>query len=401
MTRLLSFFASNLMVKFFMFGSQILVALYLTPNEIGNIKTTQTVIELIVTFSIFGLNTAFIREYSVSENNENQKEIKNVCFNLILYISISCTFISLLFSYIYSSSLYYILYLTTPFISLTTLIIYFYQVDNKYIELARSQFWVKCISAIIIIVVTYLFKLEGFIISTIFVSILSFYYLFRPFVNDVGSFKYNSKIIRKCFDISKYALFSTIIGVITNYCSYYIASALYQGTADLGYLAFAMNIFLAFEILTSTIQQYFLPKLTRLSDKIILWKNEFYKLNLTLIIFHILISITLYFLIDYIESIEQLKSFQYYNSLFFLKMFIVSWGVSGLSAYKGIAILSLGKVQYTLINNVMMLPIVIFSSYYFVNKFDVNGVVFSKVFISFISYFVMKYCLYLALRKFK
>ncbi|WP_318472299.1 lipopolysaccharide biosynthesis protein [Photobacterium leiognathi] len=401
MSKFLSFFVSNLIIKFFMFGSQILVALYLTPKEMGGIKTTQTIVELVVTLSILGLNTAFLREYSISKQEHEKKEIKSFCFNLILYASVLITFFSILMANFSTINIYSILYLTVPFVSLSTLIIYFYQVDDMYLKLSLSQFKVKMISASLIIISTYFFGVIGFLISTVILSIFSFYYLLRPFIRDIKHFKYNKILATRCFNISKYALLSTVLGVITNYTSFYIASGLYQDSNALGYLAFAMNIFLAFEILTSTIQQYFLPKLTKLSDTIKIWEIEFNKLNVKLIMSHLILSVFFYYTFSSLESLSIVKDFKYYDSIYYLKIFIISWGISGFSAYKLIAILSLGRVKYTFIYNIIMLPIVIISSYFFISKYNVDGVVYGKVFISLISCFIIKYCFFLAVKIFK
>ncbi|UTV26984.1 lipopolysaccharide biosynthesis protein [Photobacterium atrarenae] len=382
--KFLYFFSVNIVVKFLSFGTLLAVATILTPQELGSLKTIQSISEVITTISILGLNTAFLRFYPISLNKERDK-IETTYFYTILFSSVVLTLISL---FLFKNNRLYLLLI--PSTALVSIYIYIYQLQDRYKELALNQAIIKILSFFTVIISTKFYGLNGFILSNVALSYLGLFYLFIK--NKINlQIKYiSTHCVKKAYPVAKYAFVSTIINVVTVNIGIYILNITDVDGEKLGLYSFSAILLIVFQILRNVIQQFISPILTRESknkDDFISKVNSLQKkvyFGFTLIalvsgsIFYFLYKYTPVFLINYKDSFK------------YIIFMIGPWLFSSYYIIKVVAFNSLGLTKVNLNKDLIIFPITIIVSYSLALYYSIPGLILSQYVIAVITCLVVR-----------
>ncbi|ELK8439793.1 hypothetical protein ABRZ87_07470 [Vibrio vulnificus] len=382
--KFLYFFSVNIVVKFLSFGTLLAVATILTPQELGSLKTIQSISEVITTISILGLNTAFLRFYPLSLNKEKVK-IETTYFYTILFASVVLTLISV---FLFENNRLYLLLI--PSTALVSIYIYIYQLQEKYKELALNQAIIKILSFFAVIISTKFYGLNGFIISNVALSYLGLFYLFIKNKINLRIKHVRSDCVKKAYPVAKYAFISTIINVVTVNIGIYILNITDVDDEKLGIYSLSVILLIVFQIFRSVIQQFISPILTRESKNkngFILKVNSLQKIvyfSFTLIalisgaIFCILYKDTPKLLINYKDSFK------------YIIFMIGPWLISSYYVIKVVAFNSIGLTKVNLIKDLIIFPITIIVSYLLALYYSISGLILSQYVITVITCLVVR-----------
>lgn len=382
--KFLYFFSVNIVVKFLSFGTLLAVATMLTPQELGSLKTIQSISEVITTISILGLNTAFLRFYPLSLNKERVK-IETTYFYTILFTSVILTLISI---FLFEDNRLYLLLI--PSTALVSIYIYIYQLQEKYKELALNQAIIKILSFFAVVISTKFYGLNGFILSNVVLSYLGLFYLFIKNKINLRIKNVRPDCVKKAYPVAKYAFVSTIINVVTVNIGIYILNITDVDDEKLGIYSLSVILLIVFQILRNVMQQFISPILTRESknkDDFIskvksLQKKVYFSFTLIALIsgllFYIIYKYTPLFLINYKDSFK------------YIIFMIGPWLISSYYVIKVVAFNSIGLTKVNLIKDLIIFPITIIVSYLLAHYYSIFGLILSQYVITVITCLVVR-----------
>lgn len=178
--------SANFIIGFLGFGSQLLVAKFLTPIELGQVKAMQSFIGVATILAGFGFNTAVLKLCSEKRPIEEREFIFKQNF---YYTAVPILFVIAILFLLAKLELFspdqvvnkwlQIYILVIPSITYTSLIMVYLQALKKIQLMAKIQVFIRLFGFIILVSVTYFYGLIGFILSTIFIGYVALLPLFN------------------------------------------------------------------------------------------------------------------------------------------------------------------------------------------------------------------------------
>jgi O-antigen/teichoic acid export membrane protein len=231
-------FTANGLIFIVAFASQLFVAGILEPDDIGRIKIMQTYIGLASLIGGFGFNTSLLK--LVASTNSDLEKAQY--FNLGLLVSVVSFFI-----------LYGLLYLLNdfgmisddniitqlfPFYAfsllpgiLQSMYLSYYQAIKEIKKMAVIQLFVKVVSVIVIIVVTYYYGIKGYLIFIPISGILAVVILeggLKPSLLKRVSSGIDWKHLPIMWSLASFALLANFFGTISMTMDVYLINYLVE-----------------------------------------------------------------------------------------------------------------------------------------------------------------------------
>ncbi|ELS3450256.1 oligosaccharide flippase family protein [Vibrio vulnificus] len=322
-SNLLKYVGSNLIIKAFVFLSQILVAFFITAEELGEVKTAQAFIEVLSILACIGLNASILatapKLRMLCERQElYSKVVTQTTINSILVIAIMVITISVFSTTGEFNSLILVLLLPLIlFTAITTQLVSFLQCEKKFDTLAKGQLVAKLLSIPILISITYGFGLNGYIAALYITSIITIAVMYNKFEFKIKPSLFERKSFKEQWGIAQGALFSNVLGTCGFYAGLFITNIVVSEPNMLGNYSFALIVISGFEVVSRSIQQYYIPHFSENRESNIKCLEAKYLKISTIIAFPILSVVVL---IAYVYP-----QFKYSDSLLPLSILVISW----------------------------------------------------------------------------
>lgn len=198
--------SANFIIGFLGFGSQLLVAKFLTPLELGQIKAMQSFIVVATILAGFGFNTAVLK---LCSEKRAMKEREFIFKQNFYYTAVTILFIIAIMFLLAKLGLlspdrsvnkWLQLYiLAIPPMAYTSLIMVYLQALKKIQLIAKIQIFIRLFGFIILVSLTYFYGLIGFILSTIIIGYVSLLPLFNLVRNNFKSKVKTDNVFSKSF----------------------------------------------------------------------------------------------------------------------------------------------------------------------------------------------------------
>lgn len=406
-SKLTKFLFSNYLIKGIAYLIQLLLIYFLAVEEIGHIRIAMSYFELFNIICSLGITTSLLKinaDKRITKRGKINNTISSLFISFLFSVIISVLIISIAslngFSNIEKvNNIIVLLSFTVSINVILNLIIIDFQVSNKFLELTKSQIISKSLLLVLFFPLVNFYGIYGFILSIyigfILTIIILFYY--GTSLNQLNIKLIKLKIFNKKrhlkffidnFSISSYALLSNLFGVLNKYMSLYMISFMAINEKELGIYSIALTFFVLLEIITTTMQQYFLPKLSYQSTNITNWKNALFKLEKKLILSYFLI----YIITNLIGlGVINFIKYDWGNLQIYYFLLSTSWLISSFYCMKGPALISLGDTKYNFYSSLLSFPLVFIASWVLVYNFSVIGVALSKISQSIITACITKY----------
>src|ERR1035437_4542410 len=279
---------ANYLIQIVGFASQLFVAWFLSPTDLGRIKILQTYLMIGIIISGLGFNTSVLKLCSEKRGEYEKIFIYKGALKYTVISSIFSYFISLVFIYFglissdpvinYYAIFYFIMLIPQSFFALDTS---FLQAIKEIIKLAKVQAVNKIVTLLLIVLLTYLFAFKGYIFSVIVGSIISSLFLFLIIKKSIR--EKQSKQIPDLFNLhwkyAKYSFLANGIGQISLFSDIFLINYMIKDRVTVGYYSFALTLILGLQTLTSTVQQIATPYFSEKSNDFYEWKKIFNKYN--------------------------------------------------------------------------------------------------------------------------
>lgn len=388
--------SANVIIGFLGFGSQLLVAKFLTPIELGQIKAIQSFIGVGTILAGFGFNTAVLKLCSEKRSLKERAFIFKqnfyyTVFPIILVLAgLFCLAKLGLLSPDKTINKWLPLYmLVIPALVYTSLIMVYLQALKKIQLMARMQVFIRMFGFIILIPATYFYGLIGFILSTIFIG----YIALMPLLNLVkDSFVSKVKVkelFPQSFFYAKWSAGANVIGTIGQFVDIFMLNYLIKDRVSFGYYGLATIFIIGLNYITSSVQSIATPYFSEKSDD----KKEFLrvlkKYEKLMILLALCVSIIAFLIIP--PFIEIVYGNSYASAGIYFRILVLKYFFWSCYALLGVAILGLGKIRYNFLSVCISVPISLVLSYSFITSYGVIGAAVAQAIAYFITLIIVLY----------
>jgi O-antigen/teichoic acid export membrane protein len=372
--------SANLLIGFLGFGSQLLVAKFLSPLELGQIKIMQSFMGVAAIFAGFGFNSAVLKLCSEDRSAEERSLIfkKNLYFSIaplslvlvLLFISAKLSLLSPdmtvnkwlpFYMFIIPAGIY------------TSLIINYLQAIKKIKLMATLQILIRAGGFIVIVGTTYFFGFAGFILSTIAVGYIALVPLFNLVNKSTGIFSSasNDALFSKSFYYAKWSVSANAVSGMGKYMDIFMLNYLMQDRNSIGYYGLSTIFVLGMDYITSTVQSIATPYFSEKSNN----KQEFlrvlWKYEKLMIILAVCVAATAFIIVPPFIRIVYGSNYEIAGICFrILALKYLFWSSYALI---GTAIFGLGKVFHNFLADSAVVPISLGLSYFLVTYYGAIG----------------------------
>lgn len=391
-------FLSNALIALSLFGAQILVAKWVSPSELGLIKSWQTYISILSVFAGLGLSASVLK---VSANKETEY-ISCYFFTSLIVLVLGSILVWLFFMLLLNNMVFTnndeLLYYLNRYsfivilIAVNALFFAHYTGQRKIIRISTINAFCRILSVFFILGLTYFFGVDGFFVS-IFIGVgltLSVYFflsrrelVFSNFSLGVLkryptlNYSINGGIV--CNGISQ-----LVLGLDVLILNYFLVDG-----ELIGYYSFSLLVVMGLNLFSGTVMQIVTPYITlNEGDASSLERKYMYYSNIAIISYVLVFFLAVFsipVLVDWVFDGKYLSSEKFYFPMF------LAWLVRSYSAMP-IALLSgLGLMSETAKGIVLNLCVGLVSYYIGYVYFGVMGLAFSSIFPAVVCAFFYKY----------
>lgn len=370
--------SANFIIGFLGFGSQLLVAKFLTPIELGQIKAIQSFIGVGTILAGFGFNTAVLKLCSEKRSLEERAFIfkQNFYYTIVPILLVLAGFVCLaklgLLSPDKTINKWLPLYmLVIPALVYTSLIMVYLQALKKIQLMAKAQVFIRMFGFLILIPATYFYGLLGFIFSTIFIVYIALLPLLNLVKDSFASKVKVKAVFPQSFFFAKWSAAANVIATIGQFTDIFMLNYLIKDRVSFGYYGLATIFIIGLNYITSSVQSIATPYFSEKSDD----KKEFLrvlkKYEKLMILLALGVSIIAFLIIP--PFIEIIYGNSYASAGFYFRILVLKYFFWSCYALLGVAILGLGKMRYNFLSVSISVPISLILSYFFITSYGVIG----------------------------
>ncbi len=388
--------SANFIISFLGFGSQLFVAKFLAPAELGQIKAMQSFIVVATILAGFGFNTAVLKLCSEKRSTEERAFIfKQTLYYTAVPIALVLVTLFLLAKLRLLSpdpgvNKWLPLYmLVIPAGTYTSLIMVYLQALKKIQLMAKAQVFIRLFGFVVLVSATYFYGLVGFILSIIFVGYVSLF----PLINLVkDSFKSRIKVNNvfiQSFFYAKWSVSANAVSTIGQYADIFMLNYLIKDRVSFGYYALSTIFILAMNNITATVQSIVTPYFSEKSTD----KKEFLrvlkKYEKLMILLVLGVSIAAFLIVP--AFIRIVYGSNYASAGVYFRILVLKYFFWSCYALFGVAILGLGKMRYNFLSVSISVPISLVLSYVFITSYGVTGAAAAQAFAYFIALIIVSF----------
>ena len=373
----------NLFSQFLSFVTLMLVAKFLSPAEYGDLKVLQTYVNITVVIALFGFNSAAIK---LCSENIAEDERAAIFQNILKRAGVS-TLITLLGGILLSSfglitssgflSKWLIIYLAiVPIDVLTTLLTTYLQSKKQFKRIASAQAIFRIQTAPIILLGTWRWGFQGFIIA----SIISHGIGLWPFLRYVGGGIFRKFNIAVPNQLMRYASFSFLAQILNQFTingDILILDHFSRNRESIGYYSLALLFILAASLVSKTVQSITTPYFSQNANNELWFRNHFRKNLFRMAAFSTAVAIAINLVGRII--IPLFYGPTYRPTFEYLQILLIGAIFQGIYALINSAITGLGKMKFTFIIAALSTPVELGLTYFSLQRYGFIGVAWSQV----------------------
>ncbi|TQP94096.1 lipopolysaccharide biosynthesis protein [Vibrio cholerae] len=381
-SNLVKYIGSNLLIKAFVFISQIFVAFFITAEELGAVKTAQAYIEVLSLFACMGLNASILAtapKLKVVHDRAQlySKIITLTAINAILVVA--SVLIILCYSPIefISNKLQVIVIWLLPlvlFTAITTQLVSFLQCEKEFTTLAKGQFFAKLLSVPILIGVTYVFSLTGYIAALYLSGFITIIIIFNGISFRLSPKLFSMSELKIQWSIAYGAFLSNILGTFGFYSGLFVTNIVISEPEIIGNYSFALILISGFEVISRSIQQYYIPHFSEnAGSNLKTLERKYLKLSI-MVSFPALCAAVL--------ILKNLPEFKYTDALIPIIILIVAWCLSFKYTLKSGYFIASGNTMLNFKTSIVNVSLTVTLSVLLGFAFGIIGIAIARLFTS-------------------
>jgi len=263
-------FSMNVLLQILGFGSTILVAKFILPSELAMLKTAQAYAAVAVILAGAGLTSPLLRfcaDPSIQDKAQQvmlRKSMRIIAIVSTIVVLVAVCATELLWGITsYPGQVYVVYALLLPALAITTLLYVFLQARQQFSILARNQSAIKLFSVVFVVIGTYLWGLQGFLIVTLLATYVGLIPLFRlTWVKKSPSF--HKDLPAGFYHLAFYGMVGTFISTVGQSSDFILMNWVGVNSIEIGKYSLASIFYLGAATLTGSIQAVITPKFTNI-----------------------------------------------------------------------------------------------------------------------------------------
>jgi O-antigen/teichoic acid export membrane protein len=375
--------SANFLHQFLGFGILLIVAKFLTPAELGEIRILQAYIAVFTIFASFGVSTAVLKTCAELRPEPERESILRAGFRramLTTFVALLVLAILALSGVITSTqrlAMWLLVYaLVIPFSVSTEIFFSYLQALKKIKQLARLHALFRLQAFVIIIACTYIWGFKGFIFATIIGYILGLIpVLFTTGTSFLKRVPFSLTVAFK--HLALFSVLSNGIGMIGKFGDMFLLDYLIINRELIGYYALASLFTFGAIQVTATVQSISTPYLSERAGDIGWFVSKVRSTQMQVGLLSIAVSagiIALAYLLIHLFYGEAYFASLEYLPVLLLKYIFWSW-----YAVIAVGLLGLGYMKYNFIAVSIVTPVSILSSYLLFQVYGIIGVAIGQV----------------------
>jgi O-antigen/teichoic acid export membrane protein len=217
------------------------------------------------------------------------------------------------------------------------------------------------------------------IVIILLFNIRSSFYFSNNYLEIKGKIKY----------LAQTAFTAQIIDQFKLNSGFFIANYIIIDREIFGYYTFALIIVQGLNIISTSVQQFIIPKMSELSRDIPSFFQKYKKFEYRFITISMIIFLLAELFLPFL--IETVFGTKYSKSIPLLRIMLVGWGIQSFYALKGVSFLSLGKMKYVSHYSFFIFTISVPLMLWLNIIYGVKGAAFAFVLQNVISFFVISF----------
>lgn len=377
---------SNYSVQFIVFASHLLIAKIMSPDDVGVIKSIETITGIAVVLGGGGAIFAILKLIPENSDRKIRSFLLSYSLRYTMIYSVAVFLIFCLLVYLgllsddrkYDHWFYLYGCVIIPTV-LTQLLIRYYQAIDFFKRISTVILYLKLASAAIVLGFTYYFFINGYILSTIVTSVVSVLILLIDLRKDLASESGEAfHSLKKYFNtLSNTAFTSQIVDQLKLNSGFLIAYILLTDKIEFGLYAFALILVQGMNVLVSSVQQFLIPKMSETSQNLTVFFEKYSifekKFNWISVGLFILAQAFIPLLVTLVYGDK------FDDAILLLRIMLIGWLIQGFYSLKGIIFLSLGKMRYILYASSLILILSSPLMYFLTWKYAGTGAAWSYV----------------------
>jgi O-antigen/teichoic acid export membrane protein len=253
--------SANFLISLLGFASQLFVAKFLTPLELGQIKTMQSFIVVSTTLAGFGFNTAVLKLCSEKRSIEEKTYIfkQNFYYTIgpIAVVMVGIFALARLNNLSPDENInewmpVYIF--VVPALTYSSLIMVYFQALKKIHLMSKVQVIISIVGFLFLVVGTFYYGLPGFIVATIitgYITLIPLFYL----VSDIFNIRVKVKrVFSKSFFYAKWEVGTSVLTILVRNMDIFMLNYLVADRVGFGYYSLATIFITGLTLITATAQ---------------------------------------------------------------------------------------------------------------------------------------------------
>lgn len=356
--------SANAITQFMGFGCQLLVIKFLSPTEMGNIKTIQSFTSVGCVLAGFGITTAVLKLCSEERSAEEKAHIlrRSTCYaavpvTIVLLALFGMAELNLL-SPVRDINHWMVIYMfSIPLSVLSSLFMVYLQALKQIKLMAKMQIVVRGIGVVLLVSITYLYGFQGYIFSTILAGALAVLAILYCVRNDFKSAGKYDNLFPQIMHYAKWSLAANLVNTTSIYIDIFLLNYLVEDRVGLGYYSIATIFFMGLTQITATVQSITTPYFSEKSNN----KEEFLrvlkKYQRIMIVGSFFVSASAIVIVPaFLRSVYG-ESYSLSGDLF--RILCIRYFFMSCYALLGVAILGLGKMKYNFYTSIVTIAITI------------------------------------------
>lgn len=395
--------SANYFIQFLGFISSLLVAKFLTPVELGEVRILQSYLTLFLILAGFGFNTVVLKFCAEPRTSGDRMGILQHAFTRTLLattITLAAVFALYRLGWLTSSPRLglwlFVFSLSIPATVVSNLLLVFLQALKKIASLAKAQAWIKFISVLLVIGGTWRWGFKGFIVASILGGLISL----LPPIRMVGVRFLSSKARSIPDRFTRLALFSALANGVNQLGQQGDILILDQFSANrewIGYYSLAVIFLLAANQVTGTVQSIAAPYLSESSMDMAKFRRILLTNQARLFLLAVVVACGIYIGARILIPIAYEPP--YLEALDYLPILLLKYILWSSYALVGAGLVGLGLMHYTFTVAAITTPISLAFTYYMLQRFDLIGVAWAQVFNATIILIALYTAMAIALRR--
>lgn len=345
--------SANILTLVFGFGSQLFIAWILPPEDIGRIRIMQTWLGLFTIVAGLGFNVSVLK--LCSENRPAGEIVflyrKAVKYTLAAVAAVYLVMAGMTALRVFSPDPLVNRYMAIYGISLLPLTIsavyMSYLQARQMIKLYSGiQVFTKIFSIGVIILLTWLYRLEGFVVAIVvgyFLTNVFLSQLIRRRINRGTDMEATAAPLRQHWTHARYSLGAAITDTLGLGLDILLLNYLVDDRTEIGFYSFAITIIGIYRILPSTVWTMAAPHFSGKMDQPGAWLPAYRKYNRLLALASLVV--TVFSLLAIPLVLKVFLGGKYEASGLYFMLLVVAWGIRNLFVVKAAVLFGMGRIN--------------------------------------------------------